>query len=283
MQRDVSPIAVNTHYMPEAFATLPGIFRQYGVQVEVVHEDTLTGPFGGVIACRDAVVNADDILVFAGDGIYDADFAGMLAEHREREAELTVGVAVVDDGSQYGVISADSEGRVSQMTEKPPGVGSVQAASCGVYVVSKKLLARFTHAARPIDWVDVVRTLLEEGAYVSAAKVDKWHDVGTSNNLLRTNITLLASDEVSVIAEALETPQGSVWSQDPKGANLTNIKTEGRVLLGAGVDIESGAVISNSVVGPGARIETRARVANAVVLPGARVRAGTTVVNTVWG
>lgn len=283
MRREVQRVAVNVHYLHEAFAPLPGICRENDMQVELVYEPLLTGPFGGVLACRRELAAADDLLVFAGDGLYEADFSGILARHREQDAELTMGVAAVDDGSRYGVVSTDSEGRVTRMREKPTGVGPVQDASCGIYVVSKRLLTRFSASARSLDWIHVVPTLLEEGALVAAARVDEWHDVGTSNDLLRANMDLLASDRISLVAREIGTPEASVWLQGEHLAELSGVRFEGRVLVGADADIDSGAVVGNSVVGPGVRIEADARVHDAVILPGGRVPAGTTVVGTVWG
>lgn len=282
MRREVQRVAMNVHYLHEAFTPLPEICRESDIEVKLVYEPLLTGPFGGVLACRRELAAVNYLLVFAGDGLYEADFSGILARHREQDAELTMGVAAVDDGSRYGVVSTDSKGRVTHMREKPTGVGPVQDASCGIYVVSKKLFARFSESALSLDWIHVVLTLLEKGALVVTARVDEWHDLGTQNDLLRANMDLLASDRISLVAKEIETPEASVWLQGEHQADHSGVTFEGRVLVGTDANIGSGAIIGNSVVGSGVRIEADARVYNAVILPGGRVPAGTTVVGTVW-
>jgi mannose-1-phosphate guanylyltransferase len=253
------------------------------MRVELVYEPALTGPFGGVLACRRELAAEDDLLVFAGDGLYEANFAGILARHRELDAELTMGVAAVDDGSRYGVVSMDSEGRITRMREKPSGVGPVQDASCGIYVVSKRLLTRFAEKAPSLDWIDVVTTLIGEGALVVAARIDEWHDLGTPSDLLKANMDLLAGNRISLIANEIENLKASIWSQGEHRIDISGVTFEGRILIGSDVEIGSGAVIGNSVLGPGVRIEAEARVYDSVILPGGRVSAGTSVVGTVWG
>jgi len=282
MGREVQRIALNVHYLQEAFAQLPKFCRDRGLQVELVHEPVLTGPFGGVLACRHLLATATNLLVFAGDGLYEADFAAILADHCERHAELTIGVASVDDGSQYGIVSTDCDGRVTQMHEKPPGVGRVQNASCGVYVVSKRLVSRFSDVARSLDWIDVVSILLEERALVQTARVDDWRDVGTPSDLLRVNMALLAGDQISLVAKKVDTIDASVWTQGIQQTDFSGVTFEGRVLVGANADLRPGAVIGNSVIGHSARIEADAQVHDAVILSGARVPAGSAVVGTVW-
>jgi mannose-1-phosphate guanylyltransferase len=208
IRREVRRVALNVHYLHEVFAPLPEIGKESAMDVSLVYEKVLTGPVGGVLACRRALSNAADILVLAGDGLYEADFSGILQRHREQDAELTIGVASVDDGSRYGVVTTDSSGRVVHMLEKPVGVGPVQEASCGVYVVSNRLFSRFSAAGGVLDWVHVVHTLLNEGVIVAAAKVNEWHDVGTPADFLRVNLQLLASDRISLVARKFDTPGG---------------------------------------------------------------------------
>jgi mannose-1-phosphate guanylyltransferase len=282
--RCVAPaIAINIHHRHEAFAALAPLFRERELHVELVYEPALSGPFGGVLACKPTLPAADDLLVFAGDGLYEADFPSILARHREEDAELTICLASVENGSRYGVVATDSNGFVTNMHEKPAGLGYTQSASCGVYIVSKRLLLRFADAQQSLDWVDVVSVLLDEGAIVATARVDDWHDVGTPSDLLRTNLDLLSRDVISLIARKIEPSGGSVWSQDRRqGDRLSGVSFEGRVLIGAHAEIRPGAMVANSVIGPGALVEAGARINDSVVLEGSRVPANHAVVNTIW-
>ena len=282
MRAEVQRVAVNVHHLHEAFRASIEMCRERDMRIELVYEPELTGPLGGVLACRHALAEADYFLVFAGDGLYNADFAGILEQHRQQKAELTICVALVEDGSRYGIVSTDHVGRVTHMSEKPPGVGCVPNASCGVYVVSKTLVERFTAVATSLDWIDVVPTLIEEGAVVMSARIDDWRDIGNQSDLLKANMDLLAGEQIALVARDLGLTAASVWSQSEHRADLSTVLFEGRVLLGINAEIGPRAVIENSVIGHGARIEAEAVVRNAVILPGSRVPPCSTVLGTIW-
>lgn len=57
---------------------------------------------------------------------------------------------------------------------------------------------------------------------------------------------------------------------------------QGGVLIGKGVEVGAGAVISGSVIMPGARVASGAIVARSVIPPGASVRAGVRVIDQVF-
>jgi mannose-1-phosphate guanylyltransferase len=282
MRPVVGRVALNVHHLPEAFVDTAGLAEVHGLRVDLVRETSLTGPLGGVLACRHALAQARDVLVLAGDGLYDADLARMIEQHRRSDAELTIGTASVADGSQYGVVSTDARGRVTRMREKPPGVGPTPDASCGVYVVSRHLVERFAPAIAPLDWIDVVPTLLAEGAEVRAARVQGWHDIGSPRGLLETNLALLAGPAVSRVARRLHEASASVWFQGADAPDVAGVRFEGRVLLGEGVELGPRALLHDAVIGHGARIGADAVVRDAVVLPGSRVPAGSVVHRSVW-
>ena len=121
-RQGISNVAINTHYLPEAFRGLEHEAALVGIHAKVVRETKLTGPFGGVIACSAVSNSDDDLLVLAGDGSYDVNIRQIVSMHRRCEAVLTVGVAAVQEGSRYGVLSVDRNGDVLGMVEKPAGV-----------------------------------------------------------------------------------------------------------------------------------------------------------------
>jgi glucose-1-phosphate adenylyltransferase len=226
---------------------------------------------------------ADTFLVFAGDGLYQADFAAILAQHWGQNAELTLGVAAVHDGSRYGVVSTDSRGCVTEMREKPPGAGPVQTVSCGVYVVSQKALDRFKAIPPPIDWIDIVPTLLAEGAVVATARIQSWRDIGMPSDLLNANIALLATGEISHVAEKSDFSGGTVWTQGGQYGDLSTVTFEANVLLGANVDIGQRTSIRNSVIGHGVQIGSGGVISDSLILPGGQVPPDSTLVSTIAG
>lgn len=281
MRCAVEQVQINTHHLHAAFHPLEAIAREAEIPFSIVQEPRLTGPFGGVLACRGSVDLAQDVLVLAGDGYYEVDFAHLLDIHRAYCAHLTIGISRALDGSRYGVPAVDDEGRVLQMREKPPGVGATNDASCGVYVMSPAVIARFADRAAVLDWIDVVPVLLADGYNVRAARIDTWHDVGAPGDLLALNLAMLTDQMLDSVANRLEGSVAPVWSQgDPNMPADTDFGSN--VLLGPGAIVEPGVSVCNAVVGAGARIGRGAEITNAVILPGTNVPPHTLISDSVW-
>ena len=274
-------IHLNTHHLSGAFEPIRTIAHSVGVAVTLAVEAQLSGPFGGVLACFRHETRPRDIIVLAGDGLYDVDFAKLLAFHREREADLTIGVTAVANGSRYGVLSLDDRHRVCAMHEKPANVGAVESASCGVYVLAGRLVERFVDYIGPLDWVDVVTALLCDKSIVVASRVSRWLDAGVPLDLLDLNLKLLNSEAVCKVADRTDHPTGQVWRQGPERP-LRDTKFEGTVLIGEGVKFEVDTDVANAVLGTGSVLGRGAVVRNSVIMPGAVVPAGMIVNETVW-
>jgi len=277
----VEQVRINTHHLQALFAPIEAIAGQAGIPFASVQETRLTGPFGGMLACCKSINLPEHVIILAGDGFYETDFAELLATHRELGADLTIGVSHVPDGSRYGILTSSDGGRVVQMREKPPGIGPTKHASCGVYVVSARVVTRFTDQALELDWVDVVQVLLDEGYDVREATIETWHDSGTPQDLLSLNLAMLTDERLNMVAERLVDPAASLWCQGEHSVS-GEARFRGHVLLGPSVVVEPGASISNAVVGSGARIGRGAEIDNALILPGAHVPPNVRVSDAVW-
>lgn len=92
----------------------------------------------------------DIVAVFAADHIYRMDVRQMVAFHRERNADVTVGAIPVplEQAPRFGIISADEHGRIDGFDEKPqaartmPGRPDHAYASMGNYLFRPEVLRR---------------------------------------------------------------------------------------------------------------------------------------------
>jgi NDP-sugar pyrophosphorylase family protein len=277
----VEQVRINTHHLEPLFAPLDAIAGEAGIPFARIQETGLSGPFGGLLSCCKSIDLPDHAIVLAGDGFYDTDFAKLLATHRAFGAHLTIGISHAIDGSRYGILTSDDEGRVVRMREKPPGIGPTQHASCGVYVVSAPVVARFADHEADLDWVDVVQVLLVEGYDVREAIIETWHDSGTPQDLLTLNLAMLTEEWLNAVADRVVHAGASLWRQGELSVS-GEARFGGHVLLGPGVVVEPGASISNAVVGPGAHIGSGAEIANALILPGAHIPPNARVSDAVW-
>jgi mannose-1-phosphate guanylyltransferase len=139
-QAGIGPFLVNTHYLADQvvqfIATSP-----YRDQVTLVHEPTLLGTAGTLMANLDFFQGEDGLLIHA-DNYCLADFRGFMEAHRHRPPQclMTVMAFRTPTPSSCGILELDDQGVVVGFHEKvthPPG----NLANGAIYLLSSELLA----------------------------------------------------------------------------------------------------------------------------------------------
>ncbi|MFZ5765569.1 MAG: glucose-1-phosphate adenylyltransferase family protein [Thermodesulfobacteriota bacterium] len=205
-----------------------------------------------------------EILLLSGDHIYRMDFDDMIAFHRRKKADVTIGMMVVPESEihQFGAGITDDDGRIVDWEEKPK-VARTNLASMGIYVFDTEYLLRMLLENR--DEVDF-------GMHLIPRAIDKdnvfaypfhgyWRDVGTVQAYWQTNMDILRED--SGIS-----PED--WGIRPNvEAGVSGVADRPPARFGAG------SVVKNSMIAAGCVID--GEVVNSVLSPGVRVAAGATV------
>lgn len=230
--------------------------------------------------------NPDCVLILSGDHIYKMDYSKMLAFHNEKGADGTVAVFTVpmSEASRFGIMNTDPENYITSFEEKPKEPKSNKA-SMGVYIFKWQVLRDYLR--RDDDDPDsdndfgknVIPLMLRSGCKLAAYPFHGyWKDVGTIQSLYEANMDLL-SDRPAL---DLYDREWRIYSKNPiepphyvgKDAAITHsIVTEGCSVLGtvknsvlfAGVTVEEGAVIEDSILMPYASVGKNARVKKAII------------------
>ena len=145
----VDSVRINTHH-------LAGQVRAHVAQsrwrdrIELVHEETLLGTGGTVLASREWF-GSDPFLVLHADNLTDADVGDLVAAHRAADADilLTLLAFRTDRPRDCGILELDPRGRVTAFHEKvtdPPG----DLANGAIYVFAPEILDRLTALRRPV-------------------------------------------------------------------------------------------------------------------------------------
>ena len=244
----------------------------------------------------------DYILILSGDHIYKMDYADMLAEHIKQEAAATIAVRPVpwEEASRFGIMNTDDEGRITEFEEKPKNPKSNKA-SMGVYVFTWPKLREYLRSddLDPESSKDfgknIIPKMLARGEKMGAYSFSGyWKDVGTIESLWDANMDLLQrpvrinlhARSWRIYARNVGMPPHYVF---PPGSVENSLITEGCEIAGevkgsvlsAGVTVEEGAQVVDSVIMPFARIKKNAVVRrsivaeNAVIGQNARVGEGT--------
>lgn len=228
----------------------------------------------------------DYVLILSGDHIYKMDYAKMLAFHKEKKADCTIAVLQVpmEEASRFGIMTADEEGTIVDFEEKPKEPKS-DLASMGVYIFSWKKLKQYliedeNDADSSKDFgKNIIPAMLGAHEKMVAYPFEGyWKDVGTLDSLWEANMDLLNPN----VPLELYDPDWKIYSRNPvmpphyisAMANVQNsMVTEGCSVYGtvdfsvlfAGVTIEEGAVVRDSIVMPGAVIKKNSIVEYAII------------------
>ena len=211
----------------------------------------------------------DYVVILSGDHIYKMDYAEMIESHKKNGADCTIAVFDVplSEASRFGIMTTDDEMRITEFAEKPKEPKSTKA-SMGVYVFNKDKLVSYLEADEADEnssndfGKNIIPAMLNAGEKLYAFEFSGyWKDVGTIDSLWESNMDLLGKrpalnlrdGEWRVLSRNEALPPHFVG----QGAVITNsVVTEGceiygtviNSVLSAGVVVEKGAVVRDSVI-----------------------------------
>lgn len=226
------------------------------------------------------------VLILSGDHVYKMDYSKMLSFHKNTGADCTIAVLEVpyEEAPRFGIMNTDETGRIYEFEEKPEHPKSNRA-SMGVYMFSYERLRHYLELDHnnPDSENDfgknVIPAMLEDGQVMMAYPFEGyWKDVGTIDALWESNMDIL-NPKVEL---DLSDHKWRIYSRNPvmpphyasSNAFVQNsLVSEGCEIYGtvdfsvlhAGVSIEKGAVVCDSIVMPGAAIHSGAVVQYAIV------------------
>lgn len=220
--------------------------------------------------------NEEHVLVLAGDHIYLMDYRPMLAQHVEKDADLTVAVRRVNpyETHRFGIVSVGSDNRIDGFQEKPRRTRETLA-SMGIYIFRKKTLVEVLESTDHVDFGKDVLPAMLDGDYAVYAHSfpGYWADVGTVQAYWEANVSLLAEDP----ALDLYNPEWVVHTRSQERAPCkigATAQVDGNLLSnGCRVD----GVVQRSVLSPGVYVAAGATVRDSVILNDTVIEAGAVV------
>lgn len=223
-----------------------------------------------------------EVIVLAADHVYEMDYREMIAAHRAAGRAVTVAAHTVPRASatEFGVIAADTEGRVLDFVEKPDDPPSVAGdpvhalASMGIYVfdwawLRAALLADAGNTLSQHDFGHDILPLAVARGEVGVWRLPGlrgarpyWRDVGTLDAFRVTQLDFLQPAPPCALPETAMPDGGALLARLAGG----KVQTAGK--------IQAGAVVSDSVLLPGATVAAGARLTRAIVAPDTHVPGG---------
>lgn len=232
-------------------------------------------------------MNPEYVLILSGDHLYKMDYNEMLQYHKNTGADLTVSVinVTLEEASRFGIMSVDSDLRITKFTEKPKKPDSTLA-SMGIYiftwsVLRKALVEDSTDEKSEHDFgKNIIPNLLAENKKLLAYEFKGyWKDIGTIDSYYEATMDLLKDN-----------PHIDIFQKDQKIFSNSNISPPH--FVGASGKVErslicNGCIIDgtviNSILSSNVIVEKGAEVKDSILLPNTKVRKGAKVVRAITG
>lgn len=234
--------------------------------------------------------NPEYVLILSGDHIYKMDYEVMLDFHKANNADVTIATMPVpmQEASRFGIVVADEDGMIKEFQEKPEQPKS-NLASMGIYIFSwkvlKEALVTMSDQSNCDFGMHIIPYCHEQGNRMFAYEYNGyWKDVGTLGSYWEANMELIdIIPEFNLYEEfwKIYTKSDILPPQYMSADSViekciigegTSIYGEVRSsVIGAGVTIEEGAVVKDSVIMKGAVIGAGTHVDKAIVAENVRI------------
>ncbi|MDD5757928.1 MAG: sugar phosphate nucleotidyltransferase [Desulfobulbaceae bacterium] len=208
-----------------------------------------------------------EVLILSGDHIYHMDFDQMIQAHRQKKADITIGMMVVpkEDIHQFGTGITNDEGRIVEWEEKPK-IARTDLASMGIYVFDTAyLLALLAESREEVDFgMHLIPKAIQRDNVYAYRFNGYWRDVGTIQAYWQANMDIL-HDDSGISPEA--------WGIRP------NVEAGNRMADRCPARFGEAAKVHNSMISAGCIIN--GEVINSVLSPGVVVAKGAVVRDSV--
>jgi len=275
-------IVANLHYRGQQIVEHFGDGSRYGVRLTYAHEEKLWGIAGGVGRCRD-FFGDDTFLVIGADDLTDMDLSALVRQHRRVGALASIGLAEVEETSQFGIVVTDDEGRVQRFVEKPKRKAPSNTANTQIYLFEAAIFD-FIPPDQVYDFgFQVFPALVAAGAPFYGFRLPGyWRDIGSLHDYLGAQADIMER-RVRVTVPGRELRPG-VWlgegceihaqaQLDPPVALGERCRVRAGARLGGAtavasdVDVPAHTCLWSSVVWPGARLQEGTSLCSAIVTP----------------
>jgi glucose-1-phosphate adenylyltransferase len=215
-----------------------------------------------------AVHDFDYVLILSGDQLYQMDFEEMIAQHIEKQADISIATIPVhvNDVPGFGILKTDADNMITSFIEKPktgfenwvsevsPEMkeqGRIYLASMGIYIFNRELLYELLEGNDHTDFgKEIIPQSITGHKVISYQYEGYWTDIGTIKSFFDANLGL--TDDI---------PQFNLF-------NKNQIYTRARMLPPTKI---SGTLIDRSIIADGCIINA-AHIIHSII--GIRTRVG---------
>ncbi|HEY4325955.1 MAG TPA: glucose-1-phosphate adenylyltransferase [Mucilaginibacter sp.] len=222
-----------------------------------------------------AVHEFDYVLILSGDQLYQMDFAPMIDQHIENNADISIATIPVhvNDVPGFGILKTNAENLITSFIEKPKtgfenwvsevspemeAEGRVYLASMGIYLFNRKLLYSLLLGNDRTDFgKEIIPQSIVDHKVISHQYEGYWTDIGTIPSFFEANLGL--TDDI---------PQFNLFDKNP-------IYTRARMLPPSKI---SGTRLDKAIVSDGCIINA-SQITRSIIGIRSRIGFGTIIEN----
>ncbi|NQT89760.1 MAG: nucleotidyltransferase family protein [Candidatus Omnitrophica bacterium] len=155
----------------------------------MVDLDERRGSIGDIIFAVKKKRIRSDLLVIAGDNLFDFNIDDFVEKSRKRAPSASIGLYRVGNkalAKQYGIVGLDKNSKIRSFQEKPKRPKSDLAAMCLYYFPGKKLsmLKKYQAEGNPLDLAGgFIKWLSERQNVYGYIFEGRWVDIGDKRSL----------------------------------------------------------------------------------------------------
>ena len=234
--------------------------------------------------------NPDYVLILSGDHIYKMDYEVMLDYHKANEADVTIATMSVpyEEASRFGIVLTDEDNKITEFEEKPENPRG-NLASMGIYIFSwpvlREALIKMSDQSNCDFGKHIIPYCHEKKQRLFAYEFNGyWKDVGTLSSYWEANMELISLIPVfnlyeefwSIYTKSDILPPQYISDKAVVERSIISEGTEvyGEVynsVIGAGVTIEEGAVVRDSIIMKNTSIGKGTKIERAIIAENVKV------------
>lgn len=222
---------------------------------------------------------AKEVIILSGDHIYHMDFNAMIAFHRSKSADVSIGMMVVPRSQihHFGAGVIDFDNRIIEWEEKPKEP-KTNLASMGIYVFDYDyLLESLQKDVKEMDFGnDILPRAIDQDNVYAYPFYGYWRDVGTIQAYWQANMDVVHRNGISPQSwEIITSVVGSGKYGDHPPIRFGSHCEVDTALICAGSKIFG--KVYNSVLSPGVIVEEGAIVERSIIFEDCIIRKGARV------
>ena len=174
---------LSTGHLAEQFASVIGN-RYRDTEIVYAHEEQPLGT-GGAIRFACAFANAGQLLVMNGDSYCDASLSEYITWHIDKQNDVSLMLAKVEDAARYGMVEFDDRGRITAFLEKQ-GKHVPGCINAGIYLFRSAMLEKFPPGPSSMER-DIFPGWLEQQSLMGWVTDREFIDIGIPSDYERSH------------------------------------------------------------------------------------------------